>query len=77
MADAPRRGGFESFECAPGLRLEKHEALAKLQFESLNRRLDKIEHLMERLEKRLWLTMYGVVGVILTQALQQVLPGIH
>jgi len=67
------RYGFESFDCAPGLRLEAHERMAKLQFESLNRRLDKIEQLIERLERRLWLTVYGVVGVILAQAFQSVL----
>lgn len=42
-------------------------------FESLNRRLDKIEQLIERLERRLWLTVYGVVGVILARAFQSVL----
>jgi hypothetical protein len=67
------RYGCESFDCAPGLRLEAHERVAKLQFESLNRRLDKIEQLIERLERRLWLTVYGVVGVILAQAFQSVL----
>lgn len=28
---------------------------------------------MERLEKRLWITVYGVVGVILAQAAQSLL----
>lgn len=62
------RFGFEAFECAPALRLEAHERVATLQFDSLNKRLDRIEALIERLEKRLWLTVYGVVGVILAQA---------
>lgn len=62
------RLGFEAFDCAPALRLEAHERVAKLQFESLNKRLDRIEALIERLEKRLWLTVYGVVEVILAQA---------
>ncbi|MEQ9693238.1 hypothetical protein [Shimia sp. SDUM112013] len=65
--------GFEAFDCAPALRLEAHERVAKLQFDSLNRRLDKIEELIERLERRLWLTVYGVVGVILAQAFQSLL----
>ncbi len=68
-----QRYGFEAFECAPGLRLEAHERVAKLQFDSLNRRLDKIEQLIERLERRLWLAVYGVVGVILAQAFQSVI----
>ena len=62
------RLGFEAFDCAPALRLEAHERVAKLQFDSLNKRLDRIEALIERLEKRLWLTVYGVVRVILAQA---------
>ncbi len=68
-----QRYGFERFDCAPALRLEAHERVAKLQFDGLNRRLDKIEMLIERLEKRLWLTVYGVVGVILAQAFQGLL----
>ncbi|WP_370228328.1 hypothetical protein [Cognatishimia sp.] len=67
------RFGFEAFECAPALRLEAHERVAHLQFESLNKRLDRIEALIERLEKRLWLTVYGVVGVILAQAFSSLL----
>ncbi|MGR3837517.1 MAG: GTA head formation protein, RCAP_rcc01685 family [Cognatishimia sp.] len=62
------RYGFEAFDCAPALRLEAHERVAKLQFDSLNKRLDRIEELIERLDRRLWLTVYGVVGVILAQA---------
>lgn len=67
------RVGFEAFDCAPALRLEAHERVAALQFESLNKRLDRIEALIERLEKRLWLTVYGVVGVILAQAFSSLL----
>ena len=67
------RLGFEAFDCAPALRLEAHERVAKLQFDSLNKRLDRIEALIERLEKRLWLTVYGVVGVILAQALSSLM----
>jgi hypothetical protein len=60
----------EAFACAPALRLEAHERVSKLQIEALNMRLDRIEALMERLEKRLWLTVYGVAGVILAEAFQ-------
>ena len=67
------RYGFEAFDCAPALRLEAHERVAKLQFDGLSNRLDRIEALMERLEKRLWLTVYGVVAIILAQALQPLL----
>ena len=33
----------------------------------------KIEDMIERLERRLWLAVYGVVAVILAQAFQSVL----
>ena len=55
------------------MRLEAHERVSKLQFEALNARLDRHEMIMERLERRLWLTVYGVVGVILAQAFQGLL----
>lgn len=67
------RIGFEPFDCAPALRLEAHERVAALQFEAMNKRLDRLEELLERLEKRLWLTVYGVVAVILAQAFQGLL----
>ncbi|PIE14420.1 MAG: hypothetical protein CSA70_01275 [Rhodobacterales bacterium] len=71
-----KRYGFEAFDCAPALRLEAHERVAKLQTDGINRRLDKIEAMMERLEKRLWLTVYGVVGVILAQAMQSIVNAV-
>ncbi|WP_296417358.1 hypothetical protein [Pseudooctadecabacter sp.] len=63
----------DSFECGPSLRIEAHERLAALQFAQLNTQLGKIETMMERLERRLWLTVYGVVGVILAQAFESIL----
>ena len=70
------RYGFEAFDCAPALRLEAHERVATLQFEGISKRLDRIELLIERLEKRLWLTVYGVVAVILAEAVQPLLVNI-
>ena len=68
MADGPF-----PFDCSPALRLSAHERIYQIQHEALNRRLDRIEMMMERLEKRLWLTVYGVVGTILAQAFQSIL----
>lgn len=70
------RAGFEVFDCAPALRLEAHERVSKLQIDALNARLDRIEGLMERMEKRLWLTVYGVVAAILGQAFQSLLAAV-
>ncbi len=63
----------ETFECSPSLRIEAHERVAALQFAQLNTQLAKIEKMMERLERRLWLTVYGVVAVIMAQAIEQIL----
>lgn len=65
--------GYEPFDCAPGLRLAAHERVSAIHHENLCRRLDRLEEMMERLEKRLWLTVYGVVAVILAQAMQSFL----
>ena len=67
------RQRFEAFDCAPGLRLAAHERVSQIHNDNLNRRLDRLDEMMERLEKRLWLTVYGVVAVILAQAFQSVL----
>jgi len=58
------------FDCAPGLRLAAHERLAAVHHENLTRRLDRLEEVMERLERRLWLAVYGVAAVVLGQAFQ-------
>jgi hypothetical protein len=67
--DEPRLR-YEPFECAPGLRLAAHERVSAIQHENLCRQLDRLEEMIERLERRLWLAVYGVVAVILAQALQ-------
>lgn len=64
------RRRVEPFACAPGMRLEAHEKVSKLQFEALNDRFARMEALLERLERRLWLTVYGVAGAILAQAFE-------
>jgi hypothetical protein len=63
----------DRFLCAPGLKIEAQERLAALQFAQLEQHLRRIEQAMERLEKRLWLAVYGVVAVILAQGAQSLL----
>jgi hypothetical protein len=63
----------EAFDCAPAMRIEAQERLTALQFSQLHTHLNKIEDMMQRLERRLWLTVFGVVGVILAQAAQSLL----
>ncbi|WP_208352922.1 GTA head formation protein, RCAP_rcc01685 family [Pseudaestuariivita rosea] len=64
---------LEGFDCAPAHRIASNERINALQFEAINKRLDRVEEMIERLEKRLWLIVFGVVGVILAQAFQSVL----
>ena len=61
------------FACAPGLKIEAHERLSELQFKQMAAQLTRLEGMIERLERRLWLTVYGVVAVILTQAIEQLI----
>ena len=54
-------------------RFDTQERIMALQFGQVERRLERIEGLIEGLERRLWMTVYGVVAVILTQAVQSIL----
>ncbi|MFD3191051.1 hypothetical protein ACFMPD_12355 [Sedimentitalea sp. HM32M-2] len=65
-----KRSKFEPFECGPGLMLAAHEKVSKIHHDNLLQRLGRLEEMMERLERRLWLAVYGVVAVILGQAVQ-------
>jgi len=65
--------GRETFECGPSLRIDAQERVTALQFKQMHNQLAKIEVMMERLERRLWLTVYGVVAVILAQAFDSIL----
>ena len=63
MSDA--RVGYEPFDCAPALRLEGYERVTQLRVEGVSGRLDRIEALIERLERRVWLAVYGVAAAVL------------
>ena len=64
---------LDQFECAPGLRLQAHERVSAIHHENLLQRLNRLEEMMARLERRLWLTVYGVVAAILAQGVQSFL----
>lgn len=51
-------------------RFEATERIMALQFGTVEKRLERIEAMIAGLERRLWMTVYGVVAVILTQAVQ-------
>ncbi|AOZ69260.1 hypothetical protein LPB142_07955 [Rhodobacter xanthinilyticus] len=72
MAEGGSRYLKEPFEVHEQ-RFEATEKIMELQFSQVEKRLVRIETMIEGLEKRLWMTVYGVVAVILTQAIQGVL----
>lgn len=49
-------------------RMQATEKIMELQFSQVEQRLGRIEAMIERLERRLWMAVYGVVAVILTRA---------
>ncbi|MDR6266257.1 MULTISPECIES: hypothetical protein [Rhodobacterales] len=62
---------YEPFEAAA--KLETHRQVTDERWIALERRLDMIETALERLERRLWLAVYGVVGFVLTRGVLVVL----
>ena len=53
--------GVSELDCLPAQRINLHERMSALQFEMLSKRLDNLDKAMERLERRLWLIVFGVV----------------
>ncbi|WP_339107465.1 hypothetical protein [Thioclava sp. GXIMD4216] len=49
-------------------RFNATEKIMELQFDQVERRLQRIEAMIEGLERRLWMAVYGVVAVVLSQA---------
>ncbi len=66
---------YDSFDAARA-RIDANERVNQMQFDALGQRLERIEMMIERLEKRLWLTVYGVVGVILAQGVTSIIDAV-
>jgi len=68
-----RTGGsrflYDPFDVA-NARIEANERVLQERWEALEFRLRSIEIALERLERRLWLAVTGVVGAILAQAVK-------
>lgn len=57
---------YEPFDVAAA-RIEVHERVLEERWAGLERRLRGIETMLERLERRLWLAVYGVAAFLLGQ----------
>ena len=63
----------QPFDYAHEMRVEATERIMEMQFAAVEKRLERIEQMIEGVEKRLWMTVFGVVGVILTEAVQSLM----
>lgn len=63
---------YDSFDAAAA-RIEANERVADERWGALERRLGQIETALERLEKRLWLGVYGVAAFLLAQGAEAVI----
>lgn len=68
MSGARQAGGsrylYDSFDVAAA-RIEANERVAEERWSGLEYRLRQIEVALERVERRLWLAVYGLAGVVL------------
>lgn len=73
----PRDGGGSRYLYAPfdaaNAQIEANERVQQERWTALAFRLEGIEVTLQRLEKRLWLAVFGVVSVILAQGVNQLL----
>lgn len=67
---------YEGFDCAPGLKLAAHERLSAVLMDGLKDRLARLEAEHARLEKRVWLAVYGVAAAIIAAAFQSILTAL-
>ncbi|MDG4649798.1 hypothetical protein P6F26_15240 [Roseibacterium sp. SDUM158017] len=58
---------------AANARIDANERVLEERWQALSYRLGAMEAALERLERRLWLAVFGVVAVILTEAVGQIL----
>jgi hypothetical protein len=57
---------YEPFDVATA-RIETNERINEERWSNLEKRLGVIETMLERLEKRLWLAVFGVVAAVLSR----------
>ncbi len=63
---------FDSFDAAHA-RIEANERVMEERWTGLEFRLGQIDAALERLERRIWLGVYGVAGFLLAQGAEAVI----
>ncbi len=63
---------YEGFD-ATSMRLEANERVAEERWAALDYRLSQIDTVLERLEKRIWVGVYGVAAFLLSQMAEAII----
>ena len=63
---------YDSFDPAAA-RIEANERVADERWAALEYRLEQIDAVLERLEKRIWLGVYGVAAFLLSQMAEAII----
>lgn len=66
---------YDSFDAAAA-RIEANERVAEERWAALEYRLQQIEGSMERIERRIWLAVYGVAAFVLAQGAQVLIQAV-
>lgn len=61
---------------ATHIRIEASERVMEERWTALEHRLKRIEESLDLIEKRLWVTVYGIVAVILAEGVASILAAI-
>jgi hypothetical protein len=70
--DGGSRYLYESFDAASA-RIDAHERVMEERWSALDRRLAQIDAALERLEKRIWVGVYGVAAFLLAQGAEAIM----
>ena len=73
MSEARTSGSrylYAPFDAASA-RIEAHERVQDERWQALTFRLEGIETTLDRLERRLWLGVFGITSVVLVEAIHQ------
>jgi hypothetical protein len=63
---------YDSFDAAAA-RIDAHERVMEERWTALDRRLAQIDAVLERLEKRIWVGVYGVAAFLLAQGAEAIM----
>lgn len=79
MTLAAERSGsrflYAPFDAAHA-RIDASERIMDERWAALEYRLKRIEEMLDQIEKRMWLTVYGIVAVILAEGVASILTAI-